>query len=45
MAELEDTEFTYSYKYFRNTSTGVPAVVQWVKNLTPAAQVTVEAWI
>ena len=25
--------------------TGVPAVVQWVKNLTAAAQVTAEVWV
>ena len=24
---------------------GVPAVVQWVKNLTATLQVTVEAWV
>ena len=32
--------------YFFNTGRlGSPAMAQWVKNLTPAAPVTVEAWV
>ena len=29
----------------RNSLRGVPAVVQWVKNLTAAAQVSAEVWM
>ena len=31
--------------YYKATVIGVPAVVQWVKNLTAAAGVTAEAWV
>ena len=31
--------------YVKSVVIGIPAVVQWGKNLTAAAQVAVEAWV
>ena len=35
----------YMLNFKRYSFLGVPAVAQWVKNLTAAAQISVEVWV